>query len=288
MICACHIDTAIKEHMTQPQPDPALAAAENYEKHIVTYMTGPCAALLVELADPRPGERVLDVACGTGIVARRVAPRVGCCGTVVGVDINPAMLAVARSLPAPDGAIIDWRKSSALALPLDDNAFDLVLCQHGLQFFPDRVAALREMYRVLRPGGRAAICVWRSIEHHPRGQLIWEALAHRFATSVSILLPFFNLGDASELEALLEAARFTDVTITARAYTVREPRSPQIIAPILESVGGCVPAVSIMGPDERAAVARAVEGDIGRALQTYVEGDEQVYQTAAHIALGRK
>ncbi|MBI5878153.1 MAG: hypothetical protein HZB53_10920 [Chloroflexi bacterium] len=119
-------------------------------------------------------------------------------------------------------------------------------------------------------------------------RLIWVALAHRFATSVSVLLPFFNLGDASELEALLEAAGFIDVTITARAYNVREPRSPQIIAPILASVGGCVPAVSTMGPDERAAVARAVEGDIGRALQTYVDGDEQVYRTAAHIALGRK
>jgi SAM-dependent methyltransferase len=163
-----------------------------------------------------------------------------------------------------------------------------VVCQHGLQFFADRVAALGEMNRVLRPGGRAAICVWRSIEHHPRGQLIWEALAHRFATSVSVLLPFFNLGDASELEALLEAAGFTDVTITARSYNVREPRSAQIIAPILASVGGCVPVVRIMGPDERAAMAHAIECDIGRALQTYVEGDEQVYQTAAHIAMGRK
>ena len=118
--------------MSAIQSNPALVAAENYEKNVVTYSTGPFAAILLEHADPQPGEHVVDIACGTGVVARQTAPRVGAAGTVVGVDINPAMLAVARARPAPAGAAIDWREGSALALPVPDNAFDLVLCQAGL------------------------------------------------------------------------------------------------------------------------------------------------------------
>lgn len=153
--------------MGEAQSNPALVAVENYEKNVVTYSTGPLAAILLEHADPQPGEHVVDVACGTGVVARQTAPRVGASGTVAGVDINPVMLAVARSLPAPQGASIDWREGSASALPLPDAAFDLVLCQAGLQFFPDRLTALREMYRVLRLSGRAAISCVRSLEHQP-------------------------------------------------------------------------------------------------------------------------
>jgi len=274
--------------MSEAQNNPALAAAENYEKNIVTYTMRPFAALLLELANPQPGEHVVDVACGTGIVARQVAPRVGASGTVVAVDVNPAMLMVARSLPAPTGATIDWREGSALALPLPDNTCDLALCQHGLQFFPDRLMALREMYRVLRPGGRIAVSVWRSLEHNPVPQMIWETIARHLNTAVAILVPSFSLGDAGELRTLLESAGFADATVTARSHTVREPRSPQLVAQFLAGVAGLVPAYAAMGAEERAAVAQAVEREIGPALQNYIEGDEQLSPLSAHIGLARK
>jgi ubiquinone/menaquinone biosynthesis C-methylase UbiE len=153
--------------MSQTPSAAAFAAAQNYERSLVTYTMRPFTTILLEHANPQPGERVVDVACGTGIAARQTAPRVGVTGMLVGVDLNLAMLAVARSQPALAGAVIDWREGNAQALPLPDGAFDLALCQRGLQFFPDRGAALHELVRVLAPGGRVAVSVWRSLEHSP-------------------------------------------------------------------------------------------------------------------------
>lgn len=126
--------------------------AEAYERYLVPAIFLPSGEDLIRRAAPVGEERVL-VACGTGAVARQVAPLVGTGGMVVGLDLSPAMLAVARGLPVPGGAAIEWREGSAGALPFPEGSFDLVLCQQGLQFFPDRAAALRDMRRVLRPGG---------------------------------------------------------------------------------------------------------------------------------------
>src|SRR5919109_3684019 len=141
--------------------------AEVYERYLVPGILAPWTPDLVAAAGLRPGERVLDVACGTGLVARLVAQRLRSNGQVVGLDINPGMLAVARIASATAGRSIEWLKGSAISLPLSEESFDVVLCQQGLQFFPDRSAALREMNRVLADGGRLALSVWRSIEHNP-------------------------------------------------------------------------------------------------------------------------
>jgi SAM-dependent methyltransferase len=274
--------------MTETEKPSAILAEENYEKNVVTYTTASFAAILLEHANPKPGEHVVDVACGTGIVARLVAPRVEASGTVVAVDINHAMLTVGRSLPTPEGAAIDWREGSALSLPLPDNAFDLVLCQAGLQFFPDRPAALREMYRVLRPGGRVAVSVWRSIEHNPVALLLWGTIARHLNTTPETINPALSLGDAEELRALLELAGFYDATIVARSYTVRQPRNPQLITQSLASVSGFLPAITAMSVEERNAIAQTVESEIGPALQNFVEGDELLFPTSTHIARARK
>jgi ubiquinone/menaquinone biosynthesis C-methylase UbiE len=274
--------------MSDNQPNPAVIAARNYEATLVTFTMRPFAALLLDDAGPQPGERVVDVACGTGVAARLAAPRVGALGTVVGVDLNPAMLAVARELPAPGGAAIEWREGNAQALPLPEAAFDLALCAHGLQFFPDRRGALREMLRVLRPGGRVAVSVWRSLEHSPASRLLWEAIARRFNTTTAVLLPSFGLGDADELRGLLESAGFVDVTVTPRSHTVREPRSPQLVARSLTSMSGMLPGYAAMSADERAALAQSVQAEIEPGLQAFVEGDEQLYPQSVHVGLGRK
>ena len=130
-------------------------AAEIYESTFVPALFGEWATVLVERSGVAPGQAVLDVACGTGVVARAAADRMGRAGQVTGVDLNPAMLAVARRLRSD----IDWRQADAAALDLPDGSFDVVLCQSGLMFFPDVVQALREMGRV---AGRTARWASRS------------------------------------------------------------------------------------------------------------------------------
>src|ERR1044071_8993676 len=142
-------------------------AAELYQRHLVPAITALWAADLVGRAGLRPGQRVLDVACGTGVVARAAAGQVGRAGRVAGLDINPGMLAVARSLPDGPGPGIGWLQASALALPFPDAAYDVVLCQLGLQFFPDRRAALAEIRRVLVPGGRIGLNVYGPSSRNP-------------------------------------------------------------------------------------------------------------------------
>jgi SAM-dependent methyltransferase len=139
-------------------------AAERYARCGARYILGPCAPSLVNAARLSAGERVLDVACGTGVVTRIAAERVGPAGRAVGMDLNPGMIAVARSLPAPNGAPIEWLERSALDLGLEDASFEAVLCQQGLQFFPDKalcasrhVPTKEDLQRLATEGGFANV-----------------------------------------------------------------------------------------------------------------------------------
>jgi SAM-dependent methyltransferase len=148
----------------QSQWQVAGSAPEIYERELVPAVFGAWAPVLVDLAQPRSGHRVVDVACGTGIVARIAAMRVGPTGAVVGIDLNPGMLSVARSAASTEprsGGPLQWQEASADKLPLADGSFDIVYCQLGLQFFADRAAALREMRRVLDTEGRLALMMVR-------------------------------------------------------------------------------------------------------------------------------
>ena len=159
--------------------------AEIYEQHMVPAIFARWAPDLVGAAGVRTGQRVVDVACGTGAVARLLAERVGTTGKVTGLDVNPAMLAVAR-LSAPSQSI-EWLDGSAVKMPLPDAIFDAVVCQQGLQFFPDRPAALSEMRRVLKPGGRLALSCWRSITITVLGSIMFSgSRAARTLRSISV------------------------------------------------------------------------------------------------------
>jgi ubiquinone/menaquinone biosynthesis C-methylase UbiE len=266
----------------------ALTAAENYQRRYVPYSCDPLAGLLLDHAMVRPGERVVDVGCGTGAVAHQAAPRVGREGAVVAVDINPAMLAVGRSLPAPDGAVIEWREGSAMALRLPDTAFDLALCQHGLQYFSDRGAALREMRRVLAPDGRAAVCVWRSLEHNPLSRLLQESVARRLNSTPLALFPATALGDADELREMLVSAGFGDVSMVQQPLTVREPWDDALVQKSLKAAAAVLPMYAAMTPEELATLAQATQDEIGPALQAFRQDADLVYPMSAHIAVGWK
>ena len=131
-----------------------------YESQFVPALFAEWAPHLVEAGGVAPGQAVLDVACGTGVVARAAADRMGGLGRVVGLDLNEGMLTVAGRL-RPD---IEWRQGDAAALPFAPGSFDVVLCQSALMFFPDRAGALREMARVVTAGGTVAVQVWDQLE----------------------------------------------------------------------------------------------------------------------------
>lgn len=167
-----------------------------------------------------PGQRVLDVACGTGVLARTVQATVGRTGSVVGVDINDAMLEVARQ--AATG--VEWRNGEAEALPFPDGDFDAVVSQFGLMFFRDRSAAVGEMRRVLREGGRAAVAVWGAIDTSPGYAALAALLADLFGKQAaeSLRAPF-AMGDPAALTALLGDAGFRDLTVSSESGAVTFP-----------------------------------------------------------------
>lgn len=178
-------------------------AAEIYDRFFVPALFAQWARHLLEAAAVGTGDRVLDVACGTGILARAAAARVGTPGAVTGLDVNPGMLAVARR----HAADIDWREARAEALPFADGRFDAVLSQFGLMFFDDRVVALREMWRVLRPGGRLAIAVWDSMQSAPGYAAMSGLLRRLFGGEIAAALDApYSLGDREALAALLAEA----------------------------------------------------------------------------------
>jgi ubiquinone/menaquinone biosynthesis C-methylase UbiE len=207
--------------------------AANYERYFVPAVGAPLAADLIRIAALGPGERVLDVACGTGIVARLASQQVGDTGTVAGLDVNPGMLAVAGSATPPDMRI-DWHEASADAMPLPDASFDVVLCQMGLQFMPNANAALREMRRVLVHGGRLALNLPGPA---PRLTVIMgEALArHIGAEAAGFVNHVFSLHDLAQIQSLLSGAGFNDVAVQADIKSLRLPAPADFLWQYLQS-----------------------------------------------------
>jgi len=192
-------------------------------------MLEPLAQLLLKHVSPTKGDRVLDVACGTGIVARLAAPVVGPSGQITGIDISTDMLAVARKTTPVLGAAIQWRLGNAANLPLEDETFDLALCQQGFQYFPDQTAALQEMYRVLVPGGRLALCVACAVDavQQPYQWAKVKALSRHVSSAAGQearqLAPFFQ-GNSDELMRMIASAGFKNPEI--RNMTIKVQMGP--------------------------------------------------------------
>jgi len=182
------------------------SAAEVYDEFFLPALFAAWTPRVVEAAALQPGQRVIDVACGTGVLAMEAALATSPGGHIVGVDLNPGMLAVARR-KAPE---INWLEAPAAALPFEAGSFDAAVSQFGLMFFADQQAAIAEMWRVILPGGRLAIAVWGSLDDTPGYSAVTSLLARLFGDDVAALLESpYSLGDPSALRALLGRAGVT-------------------------------------------------------------------------------
>lgn len=192
--------------------------AEVYEECFVPALFRQWAPVLADAAAVAPGQRVLDVACGTGVLACEVAQRVGPDGSVFGLDPNSQMLVVARRKRAS----VEWVDGRAEQLPFPDRHFDAVVSQFGLMFFEDPVGALREMMRVLRPGGRLAVAVCGALAQSPGYAAVADVLQRLFGDAVANAFRApFALGDAALLRSLCTDAGIAGARVTQRAGTVR-------------------------------------------------------------------
>lgn len=263
----------------------APSAAEVYEAHMVPALFAPWAPELLARATPRSGDRVLDVATGTGAVARQVAPLVGPSGRVVGLDPSPAMLGVAVRLPAPEGAAVAWVEGNGQALPFGDASFDLALCQQGLQFFPDRALGLREMRRVLVPGGRVGIMVWQSLERQPGYAALDRAMA-RHADGARMTAPF-ALGEPEELTRLLTEAGFSDVATETVAGVVRFSSEDDWVRLSIRGASAAVPELARLESAELDALIVTVHGEMEETLRRYADGDGLAFPMVASVGTGR-
>lgn len=196
-------------------------AAEIYEQFWVPAMLGQWAPQVADSAKIVADDRVLDVACGTGVVAREAAGRVAVAEQVTGVDINEGMLAVARGL-RPE---IDWQLGDATDLPFGDASFDVVTCQFSLMYFSDRLTALQEMMRVLRPGGRLAAAVWGPFER-ATGYVILTEIAERRCgqAAMDVLTAPFVLGNVDELGSSLYQLESMAPTLSCEMERSHFPR----------------------------------------------------------------
>ena len=229
---------------------------ENYEKYFVPAIGAPLAADLIDVASLHPGERVLDVACGTGVVTRLAAMQVGKAGSVAGLDGKPGMLSVARSV-TPSETAIDWYETSAEAMPLPDGAFDVVLCQMGLQFMPHKLQALKEIRRILGPNGRVVLNF-----PGPTPELFTvfgDALArHIDPKCAGFVNVVFSLHDGDELWGLMTDAGFEDVEVNQTQRTLRLPEPKNFLWQYIHST----PLATLVGKaadEQRSALADDID-----------------------------
>ena len=191
----------------------------------------PWARVLIGPAQPRPGEHVLDAACGTAVAARLVAPVVGKSGRTVGLDFDPMMIAVAKSL-GPD---IGCQEGDLQGLPFADEPFDLVICRQGLQFLPDRDAGLKEIYRVIRSGGRIVLGLWTELTKSPGHAVLFGALGALLGVDMAQPPPW-SLADGTRVLKLVSAAGFIGVETTVMSSRATFPSARRFVEIMID---GC-------------------------------------------------
>ena len=258
------------------------SGAENYQRHFVPTIATPVSTELLATAALRTGERVLDVACGTGVVARLAAASVGPTGTVTGVDVAPDMIDVAEATPVPDGTAIDWHLGDATSLPFDDGTYDVVLCQMGLMFMDDPGAAVAEMKRVLAAGGRVVVSTPGTIQ--PAFAVLENALVEHISADLGgFVRAVFSMHDPDALAALLRDAELHHVTARVTPVALHLPAPGEFLWQYIN----LTPMAPIVAQAPEAA-RTAMEREAVQAWQPHLtDGTIEVEQPMV-IASGRR
>jgi SAM-dependent methyltransferase len=269
-----------EEHMSDAGLQIQVDAARAYDSLFVPALFAQWASKVADAAMIQPGDRVLDVACGTGALTRMVQSQAGPGGQIVGLDPNPGMLAVAKDL----GPTIDWRQGVAESLPFADASFDVVVSQFGLMFFADRAQALREMLRVLAPKGRLVVAVWDGLDSMPayaEEVVLLDRLAGRAAAD-ALRAPFV-LGDRKELTAMFRDAGAVSIETTTDKGTAR---FPGIRVMVEADLRGWLPMMGIvLGEEHIESILREAE----TALAEHVGPDGgTAFDLSVHIVSARK
>jgi ubiquinone/menaquinone biosynthesis C-methylase UbiE len=253
----------------------------NYERFFVPAIGEPLAIDLIDRASLRQGERVLDIACGTGIVARLASQETGVDGTVAGLDVNPDMLEVARSATPPDTPI-EWHQASAEAMPFPDASFDVVMCQMGLQFMPDKPAVMSEIRRILAPGGRLILNLPGPT---PKLMAIMEeALARHLGAEVAGFVNLvFSLHDTDEIQNLVSGTGFHDVSVQSDTRSLRLPAPEEFLWQYVNSTP-LAGAVAPLVEEQRSLLER----DIVSKWQEFVKDNSLMLQLRVNVATARK
>jgi ubiquinone/menaquinone biosynthesis C-methylase UbiE len=261
--------------MNDPVPEEALEAGRGYEKLFVPALFARWTAHVGAGAGLDAGDRVLDIACGTGVLARHALAIVGDGGKVTGLDPAPGMIAVANEIEPR----IDWVLGGAEDLPFDDDRFDSVVSQFGIMFFQDRAKAAREMHRVVRRGGRVAVAAWHDAARNPAygeiAALLDEQVSH--AAGDAVRMPFC-LGDPGELAGVLEQAGFEDISFETK---VEQARFPSIRTMVEAELRGWLPIFDIHLDEDR--IAGVLEESEARLARYGVSSGEAVFRTSAYI-----
>jgi ubiquinone/menaquinone biosynthesis C-methylase UbiE len=237
---------------------------QNYDQFLGPLLFHHFADDLAGRLAVKPGLRVLETACGTGILTERLARRLAGQGTLGATDLNEPMIAHARTKALRD---VDWRQADATALPFDDGSFDAVVCQFGLMFYPDKAKGVREAWRVLRPGGQYLFNVWDALEHNAVARITHETVARFFASDPPqfYMVPF-SLHDTTRVSAWLTAAGFEDVAPIAVTGVGTSPSAADAATGLIE--GNPIAAAILERrpdalPEVHAAVARNLAAELG-------------------------
>lgn len=226
MLVSCFIRRAAGDAMLEADKLFAGSIPENYDRHMVPLIFEPYAADIAQRAASLRPDAVLEIAAGTGVVTRALAPKLSPGANYVVTDLNQPMLDYAASRQAPDSRIT-WQQADAQSLPFENASFDLVFCQFGAMFFPDRISAYREAKRVLKPGGHFLFNVWDRIEENIFADDVTNALARIFPNNPPRFLARTPHGyhDVDRIRGDLEKAGFSEIVIETRAEQSRASSS---------------------------------------------------------------
>jgi len=266
--------------MDENIPEELVEAGRGYESLFVPALFDQWTKHLIEGARIRDGSHVLDIACGTGVLARNALSRTGPSGRVVGVDPAPGMLAAAKEIEPG----IDWILCSAEALELDDEIIDCVISQFGMMFFQDREKSVEEMFRVLKPGGSLAIAIWNSVEQNPAYADIIAVLQEQVGTAAAdaLRLPY-SLGNPEEVTTILGNSGFTGINVETKVESAQFPSSRHMVEAELR---GWLPLFDIILSEAKINEV-LVESD--STLSKYASpSGHAVFPTSAHVITAQK